>query len=76
MIQDSKLRHRFKLEENDVLIFNNRRMVHGRSALKSGSRYLIGAFVTIDNFLQKYNDMAMDRGLKPNPVRVGNQDRA
>merc|ERR1712226_1209571 len=82
MIQESKLYHKFRLEENDVLIFNNRRIVHGRSQIQQagsgggGGRELIGAYVNIDEFLKRYNIMAMQRGVATSPVRVGNHDHA
>ncbi|ELT94056.1 hypothetical protein CAPTEDRAFT_227933 [Capitella teleta] len=52
MIELSETKVQFRLEEGDLLSFNNRRMLHARDAfvLNGGMRHLQGCYVNIDEF--------------------------
>jgi hypothetical protein len=80
-----RLRHR--LVEGEMLVFNNRTMLHGREAfsLPGGGhkRWLRGCYVNIDDFANKYNllrrrhtDLKGDGRSTAASVPVGNQDWA
>mmetsp|Transcript_17694 Transcript_17694/g.23170 ORF Transcript_17694/g.23170 Transcript_17694/m.23170 type:complete len:97 (+) Transcript_17694:2-292(+) len=58
---------RFRLQQGDLICFNNRRMLHGREAFKShnGERHLQGCYNTIDDFLNTYRVYAFDFDPKP-----------
>jgi len=77
------IRHR--LEPGQILIFNNRRMLHGRAAFTmpacGGKRWMRGCYVNIDDFANKVNisrrkENYPDEGDPPGVPynRVGNQD--
>lgn len=66
-----------KLEPGNVLIFNNRRMLHGRrgftSKLNSSSgRHLIGAYTNIDDTLNRYRVLLRERGMDASSASVPN----
>ncbi|ETW07034.1 hypothetical protein, variant [Aphanomyces invadans] len=70
----------FKLGQGDLVIFNQRRMLHGREAFESvsdGVRHLQGTYVNIDDFLCRYqalrhrNNVAVSAAV--GTMRVGNQ---
>jgi hypothetical protein len=48
----------FRLRPGDTLVFNNRRMLHGRTAFISSSptsnRFLHGCYLNIDEFASRY----------------------
>jgi alpha-ketoglutarate-dependent taurine dioxygenase len=44
----------FKMKPGDLVVFNNRRMLHGRAAFsKNGDRHLHGCYLELDSFLNK-----------------------
>jgi gamma-butyrobetaine dioxygenase len=63
----------FDLKEGDMVVFNNRRILHGRTAFDptSGDRHLQGCYVDMDDFLAKLR-VAMKKssnpGIASNPV--------
>ena len=63
-----------------MIVFNNRRMLHGRRAFNSvadGSRWLRGCYVNIDEFANRFN--LLDRRLgspRSDRSHLGNQDWA
>ena len=55
---DAAPRAELRLREGDMLVFNNRRMLHGRAAFSGGAdgaRHLRGGYVNIDEFANAYN---------------------
>ena len=51
-------RWELRLREGEMLVFNNRRMLHGRAAFSGGAdgaRHLRGGYVNIDEFANAYN---------------------
>ena len=54
--------YRFRLSEGEVVIFNNRRLLHGRESftLGGGHRHLQGCYISIDDFLNKYHNMSLE----------------
>ncbi|CAK4073507.1 unnamed protein product [Aphanomyces euteiches] len=67
----------FKLNQGDLVIFNQRRMLHGREAFSAGSdgvRHLQGTYVNIDDFLCRYQALQHQAtGLPSTLLRVGNK---
>ena len=69
-----------------MLVFNNRRMLHGRAAFEAtagGGRHLRGGYVNIDeyanavNLLRRtYGDRSDDQAAIAPPPSLGNQDWA
>ena len=74
-----------------MLVFNNRRMLHGRGAFSGadggGGRWLRGCYVSIDEFANRYNllerrnSAAAGAGQQPSgaehvAAHLGNQDWA
>lgn len=57
-LMDSK-GYQTRLRPGEVLVFNNRRMLHGRSAFATngGTRHLRGAYVNIDDFVNRVNTL-------------------
>lgn len=70
------IQHRIRLQPGDLLIFNNRRMVHSRTALKlnGGQRHLQGAYVNIDDFKSEVLSHCHMYGRPLPKLRVGNND--
>ncbi|XP_067682429.1 probable gamma-butyrobetaine dioxygenase [Haliotis asinina] len=66
----------YRLQEGDVVVFNNRRMLHGRHSftLNGGSRLLEGCYVHIDHFKSKLQVLSNTVGDGHPARRVGNQD--
>jgi len=75
-------RYEARLATGEMLVFNNRRMLHGRRAFTSrtgGRRHLRGGYVNIDEFANRYNLLrrAFSEGSEAaRSVRLGNQDRS
>ncbi|CAF0998027.1 unnamed protein product [Didymodactylos carnosus] len=73
-------RYKHTLESGDCIIFNNRRMVHGREKFQLkrnenvGERYLEGCYVNIDEFKNECMMSRMRRGINTPAMRVGNGD--
>lgn len=68
-------KHEFAFKAGDLYIFNNRRMLHGRTEIEigDGERHLEGCYVNIDDFRSKSIYYHALRGIKIAP-RVGNDD--
>ncbi|XP_064606801.1 probable gamma-butyrobetaine dioxygenase [Liolophura sinensis] len=66
-----------KLEPGDAIVFNNRRVLHGREefTLNGGRRHLEGCYVNIDEFKSHYRCLshALGRPVGEPARRVGNQ---
>ncbi|KAL9620991.1 MAG: hypothetical protein Q9160_004509 [Pyrenula sp. 1 TL-2023] len=60
-MNDPEITHERKMEPGTCVIFDNRRIVHGRSAFEAGSqngsRMLQGAYLDDDDFLSKCEDL-------------------
>lgn len=55
----------FRLKPGEILTFNNRRMLHGRTMFtseKHGDRHLQGTYVNIDEFKNKYRVLSSKYG--------------
>ena len=68
-----------RLQPGEVLVFNNRRMLHGRQsfeAARGGGRHLRGCYVNIDEYANTLN--LLRRAHEPDGVEppIGNQDWA
>ncbi|XP_076801730.1 gamma-butyrobetaine dioxygenase-like [Clavelina lepadiformis] len=74
IIRREKLQYKFKLSAGDLIIFNNRRMLHARDAYKSngGVRHLLGAYLRLDDVKSKYLVLARKLGYDVIPPKVGN----
>ena len=57
LLHDKKFTIDFKLEAGDIFCFNNRRILHGRTAFdpNSGDRHLQGYYMERDEILARYN---------------------
>jgi gamma-butyrobetaine dioxygenase len=76
-----------RLDPGDLLVFSNRRMLHGREAFApsrdgGGSRWLQGCYISIDDFANRHNLLRRcfhddeRHGERPTPRHLGNQDWA
>lgn len=59
-IEDPGSQFELKLNEGECVIFNNRRVVHGRREFdpESGDRWLKGTYVDVDAFLSKFRTLS------------------
>lgn len=58
LVEGGKHRYEFRLEEGDTVIFNQRRLLHGRKEFtpsSDGTRHLQGTYINIDDALCRYN---------------------
>ncbi|KAK3093261.1 hypothetical protein FSP39_013394 [Pinctada imbricata] len=74
-IQNSPAIIELKMKPGDLMIFNNRRILHGRKEfnLNGGVRHLQGCYVNIDEFKSKVYVLSNQLGDKEPIKRVGNQ---
>ena len=72
-----------KLKPGEMLVFNNRRMLHGRrgfsvaddAPIEEGQRHLVGCYTNIDDTLNSYRVLLRNRvgyGTTPSILNVGN----
>jgi alpha-ketoglutarate-dependent taurine dioxygenase len=56
LVEDEKNLYQYRLQEGECVIFNNRRVLHGRRQFdtSAGSRWLKGAYIDTDVFMSKY----------------------
>jgi len=54
-MREKSSEHVFDLREGEVMVFNNRRLLHGRTAFDptSGDRHLQGCYIDMDDFLAR-----------------------
>ncbi|OQR86353.1 hypothetical protein ACHHYP_10643 [Achlya hypogyna] len=67
----------FKLQQGDLVVFNQRRMLHGREAFaptSDGVRHLQGTYVNIDDFSSRYEALRYKLRGTRGAVRLGNQN--
>jgi len=67
------------MQPGDLIVFNNRRMLHGRNAFRSSTphaRSLRGCYVNIDEFANRFNVLRNRFGTLGSPEmnHFGNQD--
>ena len=57
LLHDKKFMIEFRLESGDIFCFNNRRILHGRTAFdpNSGSRHLQGYYIERDDIISRLN---------------------
>ena len=70
-----------RLEVGDMIVFNNRRMLHGRAAFAGGAadgaRHMRGGYVNIDEFANTYNLLRRKHAAEGGaPPHLANQDWA
>ena len=70
-----------RLSPGELLIFNNRRLLHGRHAFRAtgqGARWLRGCYVSVEDFANRYNLLRREHGEEghhaPLAPPLGNQD--
>uniref|UniRef100_A0A7S0J2F9 TauD/TfdA-like domain-containing protein n=1 Tax=Calcidiscus leptoporus TaxID=127549 RepID=A0A7S0J2F9_9EUKA len=80
---DSAPQWTHRLAPGEVLVFNNRRMLHGRTAIhapseQSAARWLQGCYINIDEFMNRYNKLRREFGQEElaRAHSIGNQDWA
>ena len=80
---DAAPRWEARMDEGEMLVFNNRRMLHGRRAFEAplastdGARHLRGGYVNIDEFANAYNLLRRKHGGGGGSApAIGNQDWA
>ncbi|XP_076441734.1 gamma-butyrobetaine dioxygenase-like [Babylonia areolata] len=66
----------YQLKPGDLVIFNNRRILHGRRSfdLNGGVRHLWGCYINIDHFKNRVSVLTRLQGSAQPVKRVGNQD--
>ncbi|KDO26530.1 hypothetical protein SPRG_07932 [Saprolegnia parasitica CBS 223.65] len=67
----------FKLAQGDLVVFNQRRMLHGREAFQptsDGVRHLQGTYVNIDDYSSKYEALRYKLTGTRGARRLGNQN--
>ncbi|XP_078491702.1 gamma-butyrobetaine dioxygenase [Ciona intestinalis] len=64
----------FRLKTGDLIIFNNRRVAHARSAFENngGVRHLQGTYINLDDLKSNYMTLAIKLGENVTPPKVGN----
>ena len=75
-IKNFRVQHSIRLSPGDLLIMNNRRVLHSRTdySLNSGERHLQGTYVNIDEFKSEVLAQCQAQGRPLPKARVGNQD--
>ena len=74
---------RYKLRPGEMLVFNNRRMVHGRRSFSTGpdasseegQRHLVGCYTNIDDTLNNYRVLLRSRRGNAPILNPGNGSR-
>mmetsp|Transcript_27568 Transcript_27568/g.65585 ORF Transcript_27568/g.65585 Transcript_27568/m.65585 type:complete len:171 (-) Transcript_27568:42-554(-) len=74
---------RYKLRPGEMLVFNNRRMLHGRRSFSSGpdasseegQRHLVGCYTNIDDTLNNYRVLLRSRAANATILNPGNGSR-
>ncbi|XP_046344303.2 gamma-butyrobetaine dioxygenase-like [Haliotis rufescens] len=76
MLNTFPYQYKCRLEEGDLISFNNRRVLHGRDHYdtKSGHRHLQGCYVQVDEFKNQVQDYSNTMGDGKLATRVGNLD--
>lgn len=66
-IEDDSLRFQLTLHPGDLVLFANRRVLHGRTAFdpKSGDRHLKGTYLTLDSLKDKLRVLSHKYGFDP-----------
>ena len=63
LLHDNKFQIEFRLESGDVFSFNNRRLLHGRTAFNpnSGHRHLQGYYMDRDEIIGRLNFLKQNK---------------
>jgi alpha-ketoglutarate-dependent taurine dioxygenase len=68
------------LEEGDMLVFNNRRMLHGRKPFEmingEGARHLVGTYTNMEETLNRYRVLMRKHGWRDGMLNAGNGTEA
>lgn len=74
MIKDEKYNIEFRLNEGEVLSFNNRRIGHARRSFdNSSARHLQGTYISTDEFANRYRTLRKILGRVNDPLKhLGN----
>ena len=68
------------LQEGDMLVFNNRRMLHGRNSFQiiqeNGGRHLVGTYTNMDETLNQYRLLMRKHGWREGMLNIGNGTEA
>ncbi|KAL8598304.1 hypothetical protein ACOMHN_035254 [Nucella lapillus] len=74
-VKNASTQFEWRMEEGDLLAFNNRRVCHSRNAftLHGGTRHLKGCYVNIDHFKSRLNVLSHQFNAGAPCHRVGNQ---
>ena len=77
-LREYAMEHTFEtlLQESDMLVFNNRRMLHGRKSFEiiteDGARHLMGTYTNMDETLNQYRLLMRKYGWKSGMLNAGN----
>lgn len=77
ILHDPKLSIQTRLREGDLVIFNQRRLLHARSAFhvdSASTRHLQGTYVNIDDAYCRYRVLAHQLGRPDEPYRIANSN--
>jgi hypothetical protein len=77
-VESDEALYEYRLQEGECVIFNNRRILHGRRQFDTttGSRWLKGAYIDTDVFMSKYRVLSekSDGPLQYMPPRPRKRD--
>nr|CAB3225134.1 gamma-butyrobetaine dioxygenase-like [Phallusia mammillata] len=75
IITRPELRFTHRMVPGDMLVFNNRRVAHGREAFvpHGGTRLLQSAYVNVEDFRSKYMVLGRKLGHDVTPTKIGNR---
>lgn len=67
LIEDEKLRFQLTMQPGQLVLFANRRVLHGRTAFdpKSGDRHLKGTYLHLDSLKDKFRVLCEEYGYDP-----------
>lgn len=77
-LREYAMEHTFEtlLQEGDMLVFNNRRMLHGRKSFEmiteDGARHLVGTYTSMDETLSQYRLLMRKHGWISGMLNAGN----
>ncbi|XP_076464135.1 gamma-butyrobetaine dioxygenase-like isoform X2 [Babylonia areolata] len=74
-VKEAPTQFEWRMEEGDLLSFNNRRVCHSRNGfvMNGGTRHLKGCYVNIDHFKSQFTVLSQKFGNGVPSKRVGNQ---
>jgi trimethyllysine dioxygenase len=75
LIRDPRLEYRFQLSAGTVLLFDNHRLLHGRTAFR-GHRRLIGCYLNGDDYRSRLRGLVYARDHRGRPAGTPATDHA